>query len=110
MSLSISFEVEACPRCYRDAESIWSRDPTYNLRPMWEAAGVPFGEGVEGKRVVEILPDLHRALRALLDEPERFRAMNPSNGWGSYDGLVEVVRSALEAAERYPNARVRTRR
>jgi hypothetical protein len=31
-------------------------------------------------------------------QPERFRAMNPPNGWGSYDGLLATLIEMRDAA------------
>lgn len=31
-------------------------------------------------------------LDALEADPEQYRAMNPENGWGSYDSLLGVLR------------------
>lgn len=36
-------------------------------------------------------------------EPERFRAMNPPNGWGDYDSLLEVLRAMRDAVPDYPS-------
>lgn len=32
------------------------------------------------------------AVRSLESDPERYRAMNPANGWGDYDSLLGVLR------------------
>jgi len=40
--------------------------------------------------------------------PEKYRAMNPENGWGSYDSLCkkwrEILPRAKEIVESVPNA------
>lgn len=35
---------------------------------------------------------LASVIEGLESDPERFRAMDPPNGWGSYDTLLEVLR------------------
>lgn len=38
-------------------------------------------------------------------EPEKFKAMNPGNNWGSYDTLLPVVIEMRDAARKYPSAK-----
>ena len=40
---------------------------------------------------------LGRIIAGLEADPARFRAMNPPNGWGSYDDLLEVLCKMREA-------------
>ena len=108
MSLGIYFNAPTCEHCKRGGDAVWSRSPTYNLREMWTSAGLPFDEEIGGKRVAELLPKLEAGLAELLRDPTKYRAMNPPNGWGTYEGLVEVVESAIEAAKQYPDAIVST--
>lgn len=108
MSLGIWFKSVACEHCGRGDGDIWGRSPTYNLREMWEAAGVPFHHGIEGQTAGSILPALEASLAELKSHPAKYTAMNPPNGWGTYDDLIEVVESAVEAARKHPNAIIRT--
>lgn len=107
MALHIWFDNPPCVTCGHGG-SVWERNPTYNLGPMWQEAGLPFSdESIEGKPCFEMLPALEAGLAVLKAEPARFRKLNPPNGWGDYEGLVEVVESAIAAARKYPNAIVR---
>jgi hypothetical protein len=45
---------------------------------------------------------LARIVTSLKSEPERFRAMNPENGWGNYDSLVKVLTAMCEAVPEWP--------
>ena len=54
----------------------------------------------------QLVPLLTDGLALLLDQPERFKALNPANGWGSYDGLVRLVREYLAACIAHPEALV----
>ena len=47
---------------------------------------------------------LTRIIKGLEGDPEKFRAMNPDNGWGSYAGLLKQLRAMRDAI---PEARVR---
>jgi hypothetical protein len=75
---------------------------------MWEAAGLPFGSELGGKCVTEILPSLEAGLAELKRDPQKYRALNPPNGWGTYEDLVEVTESAIAAAKQFPNATIST--
>lgn len=58
----------------------------------------------------ELVARLRAGLAELTSDPARFRALNPSNGWGTYEGLVEVVRGYLAACEANPDATVEASR
>lgn len=51
-------------------------------------------DGASGADGGAYLADIIKGLEA---EPERFRAMNPGNGWGDYDGLLGVLREMRDA-------------
>jgi hypothetical protein len=43
----------------------------------------------------------------LESDPDKFKKMNPSNGWGSYDSLLsKFLRPLLEMCRAYPNTYV----
>jgi hypothetical protein len=49
--------------------------------------------------------ELFDALIAGLEaEPERFRAMNPANGWGDYERLLVVLREMRAHGKEWPSA------
>lgn len=109
MSLGIYLHLPACAHCGRGDEQVFERSPTYNLGPMWRAAGLPFSdESIEGKAIADLLPVLEAGLANLRADPARFRAMNPPNGWGSYEGLCDVVERMIAAGQEHPTAVVRT--
>jgi len=94
--------------------AVFDRNITHNLVPMAKEAGVyralwrPDEEGYE--KASQLIPVLKAGLARLEAEPERFRALNPPNRWGSYEGLVAFVRATLAACEEYPEAAVRVSR
>lgn len=45
---------------------------------------------------------LHRIVRGLRSDPARFDAMNPPNGWGNYDSLVDVLEKMRDAVPEWP--------
>jgi hypothetical protein len=47
------------------------------------------------------------AAKAMRDDPDRFDAMNPANGWGSRATLVPVLEKIAEGCRAAPKATVR---
>jgi hypothetical protein len=76
---------------------------TYNLSEMWQAATKQGRliqiEGFKGSESVDMLK---RAFLELQLYPRKYVEYNPENSWGSYEGLVEAVRRAIELCEEYP--------
>lgn len=87
---------------------------THNLNTMAEAAGLyevlwrPDEIGLT--KAKELIPRLSAGLVTLQREPDRFKALNPKNGWGTYENLVEFVEAYLNAAKEHPEATVQVSR
>lgn len=83
---------------------------THNLGAMAGEAGIykhlwrPEELGIT--KAAQLIDPLAAGLALLQSDPERFRKLNPSNGWGSYEGLVFFVASYLEACREYPDGDV----
>jgi hypothetical protein len=45
---------------------------------------------------------LNRIITGLEADPDRFRAMNPPNGWGDYDTFLKVLREMRDAVPEWP--------
>lgn len=43
-------------------------------------------------------------IKALEADPERFKAMNPPNGWGDYEGAIAFLKSIRVECEKHPEA------
>ena len=82
---------------------------TSNCACMWDAAGAPIRD-FHGKRAGDCASLLADAIATMEREPERFIAMNPPNGWGSYESLLPRLRVLLEAFRNAPNAIVEVSR
>ena len=95
-------------------EEVYSANITHNLNTMADAAGIyealwrPEELGIS--KAGDLVETLEKGLRALIAEPPKFQAMNPSNGWGNYEGLVSFVENYLEACRKHPEAQVRVSR
>lgn len=102
-----------CPNCDHQLgqpRETFSWNITHNLGQMAGAAGIyhhlwrPEELGVT--KAKELIDPLEKGLALLKSEPDRFKKLNPENGWGSYDGLVAFVESYLTACRKDPEAAV----
>ena len=109
MSLDVYLVQKPCPHCGR-SDGCYSRNITHNLSTMADAAGIfkhlwiPDKLGIT--KAQEPIDPLTTGLALLKSDPERFKLLNPDNGWGDYDGLVEFVEEYLAACKQNPDAEV----
>jgi hypothetical protein len=61
-------------------------------------------EGIGGDKARETLELI---INGMKKEPERFEAMNPENGWGSYDRVLKVLEEMLSKTKQFPSAKWR---
>ena len=113
MSLDFYMINNRCPTCKR-GEVVYERNITHNLGSMAKEAGIydvlwrPEESGV--KRAADMIPALEAGIAAMEADPARFRAMSPTNLWGTYDGLLDFARRALGNARAFPDAEVEASR
>ena len=80
---------------------------TYNVSPMFKKAlGCSLTElsGLQGVRVARCLDD---AIADMELHPREYRAMNPANGWGDYEGALAFLKAVRAECRHYPLATVR---
>ena len=107
MSLDLHLEVDYCFACGR-ADGAWWRNATHNLVSMWQEAGVYSAlYESDGARAGNLLDALRIGLADMTNRPEAYRALSPSNGWGSYEGAVDFLESLIRKCTEFPEARVR---
>lgn len=80
---------------------------TYNVSPMFQLA---FGEdGINiinkqcGRTASKILKN---AINYFIENRVKLEKLNPSNGWGSYDGALSFLRNVMDACNRHTRRRV----
>jgi hypothetical protein len=79
---------------------------TYNVSRMFYDYYVMDGiRTIRGKTGEEAHPLLTGLLKHMQAHPERMRGMEPSNGWGSYEGAMNWVSSMIDACLQYPTER-----
>lgn len=77
-------------------------------QPFWAALGnTTMGRGawwdlLNGRTGPEGAQLLDRIISGLEADPARFRAMDPPNGWGSYDTLLDVLRDMRARVPEWP--------
>ena len=97
-----------------DSEEVFWKNITHNLGEMATMAGIypylwnPCEKGI--KKASQLIEPLEIGLCVLENNPEAFKKLNPKNGWGTYEGLVDFVRAYLNACKEYPDADVRVSR
>ena len=97
------------PELHRVA--LFSANYTHNVVPMWSMAECynALYES-DGQTAADILPALEEGIRRMELCPEAFRALDPPNGWGSYDTALPFLRSVRDACWAHPKARVNVSR
>lgn len=97
-----------------DNGDVYWNNITHNLGRMAGQAGLydalwrPDEHGMQ--KAGQLIAPLETGLRQLKADPEKFRTFSPTNGWGSYEGLVAFTESYLDACRTYPDAEVRVSR
>jgi hypothetical protein len=85
----------------------------YMLLPEWDdSAGIDEYEFEQGHTVLakDIMGYIAIGYSKLISDPEHYKTFNPSNGWGSYEGLVEFTYTYLKACVDNPLAIVKVDR
>jgi hypothetical protein len=112
MSYSIELKGQPCPTCCHTAEPTLP-NPTYTLVHIFDLAladddatpdrprGLRLLSGHDGASTVAQLQKAHARLADPALEP-RFRALEPSNRWGTLEDARRVIGLLLAAAEKYP--------
>lgn len=87
---------------------------THNLGPMAKEAGIyqhlwePQELGISVAR--DLIVPLAEGLKMLESDPPRFEALNPGNGWGTYNNLCDFVRDYLAACRMFPDSLIEVSR
>lgn len=79
---------------------------TSNVGPMWRKAGADLAD-FEGKKAGTVVSVLDAAVAQMKAQPDEYRALNPSNGWGTYEGCLEFLEELRDTCAANPNATVR---
>lgn len=81
---------------------------TWNIRPMIVAASGGTGPAEwDGMVARDVALTCGNVISAFQADPAKFRAMNPANGWGSFEGCRRFIREIEDACIDYPDAILR---
>lgn len=89
---------------------VYTNNITHNLNKMATEAGIykhlwrPEEIGIT--KAEELIMPLMEGLKLLKNDPARFKKLNPENGWGSYEGLIDFIENYLEACVKNPDATI----
>lgn len=115
MSLDLWLASTQCEACHHQ-ECSESLNYTYNVADMWleilkiaekESKSYFFKStdkmiNIDGSTGNQSVIPLNYALSVLSGLPQKFIAMNPENGWGSYNGLMDYIVNLLLLAHKHP--------
>jgi hypothetical protein len=100
-------KIEQLEDDYEDAK-LSAFNITHNLNKMAEAVGLyevlwrPEEIGITiASQMVE---PLEKGLKELETNPDKYKAYDPPNGWGNYEGFVSFCKSVLQKCREYPDA------
>lgn len=110
MGIDLHLESDPCKEC--GVVQMFEEDHfsyTYNVSQMWyeiypESKGMIDIDGMQG---ADAYNRLANARNHLEKEPDKFIAMNPPNGWGSYEGLLDFINRLISASLKHPHFRWR---
>lgn len=113
MSLDVYLKLNCCAVCGRGETEVFTRNITHNVNGIAEAIGVygavwrPEENGIsKAHQVAEVLRPALEKLRANTDGYRDYRRLEPENGWGSVEGLINFLEAYLAACEQHPQADV----
>lgn len=90
--------------------SVFDANITHNLTNMADAAGIykhlwrPDEIGIT--KASQLIEPLRKGIAAMKSNPEKFRAFEPENKWGTYDNFVPWLERYLAACEENPDAEI----
>lgn len=108
-----------CPDCwvshtYKTSETLFEAKITSNLSAIADAAGLykalwrPDEIGVT--RAWQLIQILDYGLKILVNRKDELKRLEPSNGWGSCEQLIEVVQEYTKACVMFPESTIEVSR
>ena len=89
MSADVWIETPPCNDCGRSYPPGAELNITYNLSGMLRAAGFKGWQEILGEDAQEVGAHIMDVLDHMAQDDERWRSMNPENGWGKYDQCLQ---------------------
>ena len=99
MSYDIRFGVKvagAPDNCYAVIGHPEYDTPTYNLRSIFEKSMDWDYDQEKWYPIKEVLPKIQKGCEELKQHPEKYKKLEPPNGWGTVDGAYRCLHSIVE--------------
>ena len=78
---------------------IYESNVTYNLAGIYYKCIDGGFKTLNEKTCKEALPILNKAIEDMIKNEKEYRKLEPSNGWGTYDGLLDELRELRKYSE-----------
>ena len=86
---------------------VLSLNYTHNVTDMWIKADVYnslyMSNGLHGRDVIN---KIEVGLKHMNEHQAEYELLNPSNGWGDYNGAWVFLKEILDGCKQYPSARI----
>jgi len=94
-----------CSHCHQELEECFNY--TYNISSMLHDVGIKLNEldSIPAKCIESNY--LTPGILLLEANPEKYRAMNPKNGFGNYDSLLTWLKNIRDQCLKYPDSNFR---
>ena len=105
MSYDLYLEIDTGGDCFAIVAEIGNY--TSNVSGMWFKA---LGESLshfDGRNAGESVPQLDKAIQIMRDLPDVYRAMNPDNDWGRYEGALGYLEKLRAGCAQHPKTTIR---
>lgn len=106
MSYDISLEIDTGNSELQEVVEIGNY--TYNCSEMFVDASEcdkSLGD-LHGMSCQEAEPIIAKAVENMQKNPTKYKAMNPENGWGNYDGFLRYVEKLLKECRANPKCTI----
>ncbi len=101
--MSLDFSVQVV-----QPTEVFSKNITHNVAAMWRMAGVYDAlYNSEGEPCRKIEAILRVGINDMLNRPNEYKALNPSNGWGNYEGALAYLQAVYLACKENPEGIIR---
>jgi hypothetical protein len=107
--IKMSWDVDIVESLDCEYEGILSEvgNYTYNVSPMYmKAMGLTIS-GLHGKRTLEVVQIVSDGVIQMSKNIKEYQELNPSNGWGNYEGAKQFLKEILIHCLDYPEGIVR---
>ena len=81
---------------------------THNVAPMAQVCGCYelLWRGETGTLAENLIEPLEKAIKVAQDKKATLEALNPDNGWGSYETFLRFLQKTLQNCKDHPKSKV----